>query len=773
MKPFKILIVVDDHQLSLDLKKQIEDTSHELIESETSGEAAIKCLKTVRTDIVLIDINLQGGMGSVETANYIDKVFHLPVVFISDITTQESINRAINSKAYGYLVKPYNNHELSTSIEVGYQNHRRDQRLVDYESRISSILNNVKSGVISTDLTGVVSFINPSAELCMGIMRENAVGKIIWEIVEFFNVETEKPDNLFENSLKEGKYTEINNRVFLLYRNKEEKRYLQFYISPHTDSNSHVKEFNINILDITSHYKIKNRLEVMSLALQNVEDAVLITDGNFNHAGPRIKYVNEGFTRMTGWAAIDALDEPLDLLWRSEAKIIFNSMMMARLKENRVFEDDTVCHKKDGTEIKVHWEVKPIVEKQSMASQWIHTIRDVTHLRSLEENIRQAQKVDSIGKFTGGISHDFNNLLSVINSYADLLTLKIEESSPLYKYAENIRLAGSKGADLVSKLMAFGRRENPSLQALNLGEVMTNLEHLTRRLIREDIELTINTSSSANLILADQGQLEQIMINLCVNARDALSEGGKIEIKVINEKILDEQIRAGTKIPKGNYEILSVSDNGCGMDESTIKSIFEPFFTTKEVGKGTGLGLSTVADIVYQLEGHLTVESSIGKGTCFKIYIPNCDQAPVEHNSDEPSLTLAYGSESILVVEDDETFADCVSGLLSLHGYNVHSSKDGREALDYYGDNAGDFKLLIADIVLPKISGRELASRMLEKNPELKVIFMTGYDDEMDTFYSFPADSFTLQKPFSLNNILSKVRELLDQSSNNAELMQN
>lgn len=254
-------------------------------------------------------------------------------------------------------------------------------------------------------------------------------------------------------------------------------------------------------------------------------------------------------------------------------------------------------------------------------------------------------------------------------------------------------------------------------------------------------------------------------MNLCVNARDAMPNGGCIDISVTNRKVTlnEEQKKINPKIP-GNYVCLTVKDTGSGMDAETQKHIYEPFFTTKDVGEGTGLGLSTVYGIIKQYGGYIDLSSEVGKGTTFSILFPAIqdEDAVSMPQAEAIPKSIPRGSEKILVVEDDPTFADCISGILGLHGYIVHAVSDGQAALDAFEDKANDIKLLITDLILPKLSGREIASRLMEKNPHLKVIFMTGYDDQVDSFYEVPEKSIFLQKPFSLNTVLSKARELLD-----------
>ncbi len=309
--------------------------------------------------------------------------------------------------------------------------------------------------------------------------------------------------------------------------------------------------------------------------------------------------------------------------------------------------------------------------------------------------------------------------------------------------------------------MTFSRREEPSPGILDLGEVTESIKEMLHRVIREDIELVTQFHPERQCVKADQGQVEQVLINLCVNARDAMPGGGKISIGVANREISPEEQSRKWDLPTGKYVLLTVEDTGTGMNEETRKKIFDPFFTTKEVGKGTGLGLSTVYGIVKQSGGYIDVISAPDEGTRFEIYLPAVRRSDSVQEVEAEEGNPSVGSESVLVVEDDETFADCIQGILRMHGYQVQSAGDGQEALENFRDKIRNINLLVTDIVLPKMSGRELARQFLEINPAMKVIFMTGYDDELDGHY-FGSDSVILEKPFSLKSILSKVRDTLD-----------
>jgi nitrogen-specific signal transduction histidine kinase/ActR/RegA family two-component response regulator len=392
-------------------------------------------------------------------------------------------------------------------------------------------------------------------------------------------------------------------------------------------------------------------------------------------------------------------------------------------------------------------------------------LRDVTSSRQIEEELRQSQKIEAVGRLAGGVAHDFNNLLSVINSYADLMTLKLPEGDPLRKYVGSIRTAGQRAADLVGKLLTFSRRDSVKPTLVDVRSVTEEMQKMLRRVIREDIDISMNFDENMMALWADPLQLEQLIMNLCVNARDAIESenknGGRINLSW-KEATLNEAEATKKKLTAGNYLAFSVSDTGCGIEPKIVAKIFEPYFTTKASGKGTGLGLSIVYAIVQQLKGAIEVESTLGKGTTFRVYFPASDR-PARTKSQMPIVEAPqHGDEHIMVVEDEENFSECLHSLLTLHGYKVHCAKDAVQAEEIFKQSIYPIKLLITDVVLPNTSGQAMARKMKDERPELKVIFMSGYDHSLKILQEFPYTALVLQKPFSVVSILNKIREVLD-----------
>lgn len=389
--------------------------------------------------------------------------------------------------------------------------------------------------------------------------------------------------------------------------------------------------------------------------------------------------------------------------------------------------------------------------------------RDVTERKQLEEQLRQSQKLEAVGQLAGGVAHDFNNLLTVINGYSDLLLRKLGKEDAMRLNVEEIKKAGERAAALTRQLLAFSRKQVLQPKVLKLNAVVADVEKMLRRLIGEDIDLLTVLEPSLGQIKADPGQIEQVILNLVVNARDAMPQGGKLTIETSNVDLTTEYERRRTDIKPGKYVMLAVSDSGTGMDAETQARIFEPFFTTKEKGKGTGLGCSTVYGIVKQSEGNIWVYSEIGKGTTFKVYLPRIDGEVQVDGAHESPFELRRGREIVLLTEDETPVRRLTRMILEMNGYEVLEATNGNEALAIYKKHRGRFDLIVTDVVMPNMSGPELARTLEALSPGIKVLYLSGYTDDAIVRHGLLDQKMAfLQKPFTPDALLRKVREVLD-----------
>ena len=423
--------------------------------------------------------------------------------------------------------------------------------------------------------------------------------------------------------------------------------------------------------------------------------------------------------------------------------------------------------KKDGSiftvEIRAHeFEVGKRPVRLVLATDVTQRLHAEDTLRKTEEQLRHAQKMEAVGRLAGGVAHDFNNLLSVILSCAEFLLADLQPVEPMREEAEHIRRAAERAADLTRQLLMFGRQQVLEPRVIDLNDVLVKMDKMLQRIIGVDIDLVLLCAPSIGRVRVDPGSIEQVVMNLVVNARDAMPTGGKLTMETANVMIDEESAREHLGTKPGPHVMLAISDTGIGMDRATQARIFEPFFTTKEKGKGTGLGLSTVFGIVQQSGGSIWVYSEPGKGTSFKVYLPRIDDAVDEVRAAQRPAMLR-GTETVLLVEDDEQVRTVARGILRRHGYRVLEARNGGEAMLICETHAQVIHLLISDVVMPHMSGPELARRLAKARPSMKVLCMSGFTDDTVVRHGvMDSDIAYLQKPITPETLTRKVREVLD-----------
>ncbi len=513
----------------------------------------------------------------------------------------------------------------------------------------------------------------------------------------------------------------------------------------------------------------RNRLRESEALLKNVFQAsplgiTLLKDR-------KIIWYNDNLPRMTGFSLDEIRGKNARILYKSDEEFQRVGRVIKRVcQEGKISEIETRWVKKDGSEMDCHIRYA-LLDPEKKDSTVLAIVEDITERNKealekekLRNQLNQAQKMESIGILAGGVAHDFNNILTTIMGTADLIMMDLNKDEDLYQHINEIRKAGERAAALTRQLLAFSRKEIIKPVVMNLNFTLTNIEKMLRRLIGEDIDLAVECDPELLHIKADPGQVEQIIMNLAVNAKDAMPSGGKLTIETVNVH-LDRQyfIDHAVEEDSGQFVMMAVTDNGIGMDRETQSRIFEPFFTTKKMGSGTGLGLSTVYGIVKQNRGHVWVYSEKNKGTTFKIYFPAIEEnARIEQadNDVEPELT---GNETILMAEDDEMLREMAKKMLEKAGYRIITAVSGEDAMDFVKDFNDPIDLLITDIVMPGMNGRDLAGQMQEKIPGLKVLYMSGYTANVIAHHGIlDKDLNFIQKPFSHDEIASKIREILD-----------
>lgn len=504
--------------------------------------------------------------------------------------------------------------------------------------------------------------------------------------------------------------------------------------------------------------RVEERLRKLSVAVEQNPASIVITD-----TSGVIEYVNPHFSELTGYSCEEIVGRNCNILKTGETGSEVYRELWETILAGGVWRGEFHNRKKDGD---LYWEqalIAPIRDNSYAITHFIAIKEDITERKQLERQLRHAQKMDAIGQLAGGIAHDFNNILTAIIGYASIMQLKLPADSPLKKNAEQIAATAERGATLTQSLLAFSRKQTSNPVVIDLNEIINRVNQLLLRLISEDIHLEINLDLKKLPVLADSGQIEQALMNLATNARDALPQGGTIVITTETVSVDSDFVLARGFGTPGNYALLTFSDNGEGMEPEVVKHIFEPFFSTKELGKGTGLGLSIVYGIIKKHNGYILCHSTIGLGTIFQIYLPLLDSAVAVSEEKVPEQAeTPPGGDCILLADDNEATRLLCREILEEFGYAVLEAVDGEEALEKFREQGGRISMVILDVIMPKMNGREVHDAIRRMDPNIKILFYSGYAREVVISQGVLEEGMNyLSKPFTPKELLMKIREVL------------
>lgn len=644
MTATRILIVEDEILVARDLEQQLTALGYQVVGIAGTGECALKLAAESQPHLVLMDIRLQGALDGIATAEQLRQRHLLPIVYVTAHADNATVARACFTEPFGYILKPFEERELRTTIEMALYKHEAERKLRASERRFATTLRSIADAVIATDEQGVITYMNPTAEALTGWPLVEAQGQPLTNIFRIINETTRQPtENPATRVLREG-----------------------------------------------------------------------VTVGLANH---------------------------------------------------------TLLITRDSQEIPIDDSAAPILDDQSNCTGVVLVFRDITERRRAEERarsselqVRQVQKMDAIGQLAAGIAHDFNNRLTVINGYSSLL-LSYQEPGPNWKkYLEQIETAGKRAEALTRQLLAFSRRQMLQPRALNLTQIVANMEQMLSRVLGEHIQTITRLDATLAPVRADAGQIEQMLMNLAANARDAMPNGGTITLQTTNFLLTAALAPLFPELQPGLYVAFTIQDTGCGMTEEVKGHLFEPFFTTKERNKGTGLGLATVYGIVKQSNGHITVQSEVDQGTTFTIYLPATQESAALAEDASLSANLPRGHETVLLVEDEEAVRNFTGEVLHSCGYRVLKAENGSEALQVYASHPGFVHLLLTDIVMPQMNGWALAEAIAGQQRETKILFMSGYTDSASLgTHAKGGQIELLLKPFTPMALARKLRTLLDE----------
>jgi two-component system, cell cycle sensor histidine kinase and response regulator CckA len=637
------------------------------------------------------------------------------------------------------------------------QLHRTRRQLFEREELFQLISDNVADMIAVVDMEGNRLYNSPSYYKLLGYTLEELKSSSSFDQIH--------PDDRsrVREAAAEARRTGVGRPLQYRMRHKNGSwRELESTASVIRSAIGEPKGLVIVNRDITERKEALESLRLSEASFRSmIEDAPygicrITTEGSVLRANPALQ-------KILGYPMLDEL-----LSASFDKDILRNAADFQRLKElldtADEFKDvEMEFKRKDATPLTVRCTGRKVRQENQGVDCFDVFAEDVTERRILERQLRMAGKMEAIGRLSGGIAHDFNNLLGVIIGYSQVLKRKLGPGSEFFEHAAEIEKAGQRAASLTRQLLAFSRQQILTPSFLNLNDLVLDMVKMLPRLLGEDITVETSLCAELGMVRADQGQIEQVIMNLAVNARDAMLEGGTLRIETANVEFDQAHVREHAGAKPGEYVMLAVIDSGTGIDAETLAHIFEPFFTTKELGKGTGLGLATVYGVVKQSDGYIWVESEPGHGATFQIFLPRFAEPVSTIPVRAPLPQLIGGSETILLVEDSEPLRKLTQSYLESHGFRVHAAQNGEEAMQVEARHSGKIDLLLTDVVMPGMNGKALAERLLLQQPAMRVLFTSGYTDSFIARHGMlETGTVLLHKPFNEEELIRKVREVLD-----------
>jgi PAS domain S-box-containing protein len=644
--------------------------------------------------------------------------------------------------------------QANTTLQAEIEERRRaEERVRDQRECLRVTLTSIGDAVIATDVAGRVTFINPVAEQLTGYPEESALGRRLDSIFDLVNEETGAGvSSPVATVLGEGRVVGLANHTVLRSRTGAEHP-IDDSASPIRDANGQITGAVLVFRDVTEKRRTEHTLAHLAAIVESSHDAIVRTD-----LEGTITTWNTGAELMLGWSAEEMLGKSIEQILPPERPGELRRLRTSVRQGVYVEPFETLRLRKDGTSVEVSVSVTPLRDRHSRVIGAASIMRDISANKRLEEQMRQAQKIAAVGQLAGGVAHNFNNLLTVVISYADMLARGLPGDSPYRDFATRIVDSGERAASLTRQLLTFSRKQPVRPTVINLNRTIGNLEKILATVLGAQVRIETRLGHDLASVRADESQLEQVVLNLAINARDAMPEGGTLTIRTANVNRSDSWDRR-TK----PFVLLEMRDTGVGMDEATRAHVFEPFFTTKEVGKGTGLGLATVYGIVRSNGGVVEVRSERGKGATFSVYLPAL--SPEESAALVAAAGLApllRGRETVLLVEDEDGVRMLAREVLLRSGYTVLEAANGVEALQLSRGHAGPIHLMLTDVVMPQMGGLELAQLLAAERPETRTLFMSGYTEHFPPELE-AGEARMLEKPFSPADLSRVIRDVLDE----------
>jgi len=756
MPETKILIVEDEAIVAEDIRNSLQNLGYTISAVVSSGEEAITKIEEDMPDLVLMDTVLKGDMDGIEAAGQIHSRFNIPVVYLTAFTDKKTIERAKLTEPFGYIVKPFDDKELHTAVEMAIYKHKIESKLKERESWLSIILLSIGDAVIVTDTEGNIQFMNDVAHSLTGWRHEEAIGK---PLVGIFNIINEKTGKKVEDPvtkvIREGRIIGLANHSVLISKDGTE--------IPIDDSGAPVRDEKGNIIgvvlvfhDIIERKQSEEKLKKSAKRYRSLYEYALSGLYRSRISDGKILLANKIAADILGYESVEELTKEFKF---SEAFSPEKRLAIIRILEQKGSASDFEIRvtRKDGEQIDLIITARIYPEDGYIEGAMI----DITDKKRLEAQLHQSRKMESIGTLAGGIAHDFNNLLMGIQGYASLMLNDIDPGDKHYNMLKNIEKQVKSGADLSAQLLGFARGGKYDVKPMDINKLIKKSAEMFGRTKKE---ITIREKYASDLwaVKVDQGQIEQVFLNIFVNAWQAMPDAGDIYLETSNV-VFSKSYTKPYEVKPGKYIRISITDTGIGMNEETASRVFDPFFTTKGMERGTGLGLASAYGIVKNHGGMIHVYSEEGQGSTFNIYLPALDEK-VEQISFHDEKEVKHGKEETILLVDDETvILDVGEEILNALGYKVFLALGGNEAIEIYKENKDKIDLVILDMVMPGMGGGGTYKVLKSINPDIKVMLSSGYNisGKAAEIMKHGVNDF-IQKPFTMTKLSHKIRGILE-----------
>ncbi|MDP8239509.1 MAG: response regulator [Candidatus Hatepunaea meridiana] len=767
----KILIVEDEGIVAQGIRNKLENLGHSVPAVVSFGEEVITHVEDTQPDLILMDIKLEGKMDGIHAAKQLRKSHDIPIVYLTAYADDDTLKRAKLTEPAGYLLKPYEERDLSTIIEIALYKHSMESKLRKSERWLSTTLKSIGDAVLAADIKGNVVYVNPAAEALTGWKHNDIIGKSLEDILVIENLDdNETIQEIADRVLREEVTNRFTEKTFLINRSGE-KVPIADCCAPINDDEGNIVGTVFILQDITRQEDVEREMQDLLERYQSLCNNLTIGLYRTTQDG-KIILANPAMVKMLGYDTFEDLSERNledDLYELGYERKKYEEM----LEENGEIRDfETTLKRKDGEIIYVRENAKAIKDRNGKVLYYEGTLEDITEnvrlkleREKIDAKIKQIEKLESLSVLAGGIAHDFNNSLQAILGNTGLAMMNMSSVSPEYERLKQVEKSTFRAAELTKQMLAYSGKGMFVVSAIDLSQLITEISQFLKDTVSNNIDLKLNLQSNLPFMEGDSSQIRQVITQLVENASEAIEEkSGVITVstgvmecnsKYLSSTYLDDDLKDGT------YTYVEITDNGCGMNTEILSRVFDPFYSTKFVGRS--LGLAAVLGIIRGHNGAVGVSSEPDIGTTFKVLFPVKVFSAIEKKEETQNDDIWHGSGTVLVVDDEVAIRNLVRLVLEKAGYTVLTASNGREGVDVFRKHSDDIRLVLMDFTMPKMNGEEASIEIVKIRKDIPVILSSGYGEDMatDCFGGEGLSGF-IQKPYSPSILLNKIRSVLN-----------